>query len=239
LSDQPLSLDEVAVRSKLNRNTVFKILSTLSAWEVVRSERHKGYSLGFGLVRYFEALKSPFPLINIAEKYLEQLRDSTEETTGLYIEQNNQRICIHVKESHQVVRRILPIGNTGPLYFGAIGKVLLAYKTVKQRDEIMGERKEISYVSGETITKEEFYKRLDQIKQQGYAVGVKEGISDVWAVAAPIFGSGGEVIAGIAASGPINRAEPDHIEFCAKETKKICDLITLKIRESFKKTEGK
>jgi IclR family transcriptional regulator, KDG regulon repressor len=231
-SSKPLSLDEVAVKSNLNRNTAFKLLASLSNWNVVHSERHKGYSLGYGFVRYYEALSLKFPWVNMARNYLSQLRDITGESTGLYIQNNLERQCIEAKESNQVVRRMLKAGEVGPIYLGAIGKIFLAYKSPKEREELLPEGAEIVHASGKRISKEELHKVLDQVKKSGTAMSIEEGLEDVWAVASPILDKDGEIIAGIATTGPMNRFNENHMDHCSKETKRIAEVISQIIHEA-------
>lgn len=230
-SNQPLSLDELSKRSDLNRNTVFKLLSSLQSWKMVRSESHRGYSLGYGFLRYSSVLAGNFPALHVAEDYINQVSENTGETSGLYIAQNRQVFCVVARESKQVVKRALSVGRTGPIHFGAAGKVLLSHKTNAERMEALGDLKEIKYSTGEVISLEQFFERLDRIKEDGKAVSVMEGVIDVWAVAAPVFDEQGRVIASIGTSGPINRYEENHVAFCLSETKKASDELSRKIRE--------
>lgn len=229
-SQHPLSLDDIAKKSELNRNTVFKILSSLTALGMVHSEKYKGYSLGFGIVRYYNSLVRSYPMLNIVKDYLTKLRDVTHETTGMYIESGTQVFLIASKESREPVKRVFS-GRPSPSHRGAAGKIFWAYKTDRERDKILGDIQEIEYASGKVLMRQEFYDMLDQIKRDGKAVSIGEALADVWAVSAPVFDKDGKIIACISCSGPISRAEPEHIQFCMQETKKYAEQLNLEIQE--------
>ena len=46
---------------------------------------------------------------------------------------------------------------------------------------------------------------LDEVRERGYALNLGESMEGVGAVAAPVFDSGGRIIAGLSVAGPAER----------------------------------
>ena len=55
------------------------------------------------------------------------------ETASVYIAEGDSRICLDHVESTHSLRRVIPIGESLPLYKGAAGKVLLAWAPKEER----------------------------------------------------------------------------------------------------------
>ena len=67
----------------------------------------------------------------------------------------------------------------------------------------------IRYTERTIVDRQELLQRIEQIRKDGYAVstgGLSEG---AFAIAAPIFSKGGDILASLAISGPLHRLDAD------------------------------
>ena len=92
------------------------------------------------------------------------------------------------------------MGKRAPLHCTALGKVLLAYMSEKERKKIL-EEKGLPRLTEKTITdKKKLEKELGEVKEQNFALDREENEKDVCCIAAPIRNHQGKVIAAISIS---------------------------------------
>jgi DNA-binding IclR family transcriptional regulator len=114
-------------------------------------------------------------------------------------------ICADIIASPRAVKFMTAKGYTMPLYAGAPGKTLLAFKDPAFIDQLI-ETTGLARLNKNTITDSEKLKRdLANIRKFGYSESDSEFESDVCSVAAPIFDYKGQVIASISVAGPAER----------------------------------
>ena len=58
------------------------------------------------------------------------------ESSGLFVRNGDQRVCIALSESTRAVGRRLTLGNVLPIHVGAPGKTLLAFDAASE--ELLG-----------------------------------------------------------------------------------------------------
>jgi DNA-binding IclR family transcriptional regulator len=104
------------------------------------------------------------------------------------------------------------VGKRNPMHATANGRVLLAHVSDGERDAILAAASTadgaLPRLTASTLaSREAVLADLDQIRRQGYAVARDELEVGLTAVAAPVRGSGGDVIASLSVSGPTFRIE--------------------------------
>ena len=130
-------------------------------------------------------------LIAAAGPILSGLRSATGESAQLYRRQGEHRVCIASAEPTSGLRDTVPIGTVLPMKAGSAAQVLLAWEdpaTLQQ--ELRGARFSAA--------------ALAKVRQLHWAQSVGQREPGVASVSAPVR-SGGQVIAAISISGPIER----------------------------------
>ena len=96
------------------------------------------------------------------------------------------------------------IGDRSPLPCTSIGKVLLAYSDARFSEQIIA--RGLPKVAPKTITDPEALRQeLTRVRAQRYAYDDLEFSHDMRCLAIPVFEKGGQVLGGIAISGPSSR----------------------------------
>ena len=190
--EEGLSLMDIANKTKLSPSTVHRIIATLESRHYLeRNEDTKKYSLGSTIAQLgnigLSNLKKDFR--KVALPYLNKLSARFNETVSLFIIDGKRRMCVERVETTRPLRRVLNIGERLPLDKGATGKILLAYLSKEQVEEILEEY-------NETLER-----NLQDIREKGYAISVGEREEGITAIAAPIFYEKGKVIAALGMSG--------------------------------------
>lgn len=189
-ADYNLSLSDIANTTGLSTTTVSRLLNTLVEMNYLRKDVSRRYSIGSNIIKFVELINHKPQFNSSALPILKNLRDIFDETVSIYIVENNMRVCIEAVDSHNSLKRTVPIGETLPLTRGAMGAVLLAWLPYIKRKKILQE--------SSIITES----KLSEIRKQGFCINDGEQEHGVFSIAAPIFNPRGQNIAAIAISGP-------------------------------------
>ncbi len=141
-------------------------------------------------------------LIDIAIPHLTWLRDQANESTAIYVLEDNKRVIASaVNCENKSIQRVLVPGTQSPIYAGSPSKVLLAYLPDDKVDEILNSVK-LDKITKITITTiPELKEDLKEIRKCGYAISKGEEIEHSYAIAVPVRDHYGNVIAAIAIVG--------------------------------------
>jgi DNA-binding IclR family transcriptional regulator len=127
------------------------------------------------------------------------------ETVNLYVARDIFRVCIAQQESPQALRHVVHVGDELPLWGGASAKILL-----RNASPALLARVARSSPYGEAHTRR-LQEWIDEAAQQGYAVSHGEREDGLTAIAVPIVGRSGSVVAALSLSGPTIRFPDERI----------------------------
>jgi DNA-binding IclR family transcriptional regulator len=201
-----LGVREVARHLKLASSTAGRLLATLQkAGLVTQSPRMRTYMLGPRVLTWAGRYTGVQDMRAVAFPILDRLRQATRELTTLYVLDGDERVCVERLEGPQNIRAVVGLGERLPLYAGAGGKVLLAFLPLETRRAMLA-RLVLARFTDKTIrNRARLERELLAIRRQGYATSVAERFAGASAVAAPVRGADGGVIAAINVSGPSDR----------------------------------
>ena len=203
---------ELAVQSGYNKSTTYRLLHTLASLDVVQQNENEKYSLGSKLFELGNRVPLYQSLINATKIPIRDIATDIEETVLYGILKDHRVFYINKAESIQGLKISTSIGSYQPLHATAIGKVLLAYCSDRQRKNTLNHLTFQSYTKN-TITEEKgLLAVLKKVKAQGYALDVEEFEMGLVCVAIPIFNKKNEFIGSISASGPLSRFEQKKVQ---------------------------
>ena len=129
-----LTLKEIAEKTDLNTSTAFRIVNTLERRQyLTRNEASKQYRLGPKALALGYSSHWTENVVTLAKPYLRRLQQIFNETASIYVAEGDNRICLDHVESTHSLRRVIPMGESLPIYKGAAGKVLLAWANKAER----------------------------------------------------------------------------------------------------------
>lgn len=205
---QELGLTEIAALVGLHKSTVHRLLATLeSKGFLIRDAGTEKYRLGLRIWELAANLDHSDDPAQLLLPQMVNLRDAIGETVSLYIRDGIQRIRIQAVQSNQSIRRVAPVGARLPLYVGASSKVLLALADEGIRESVFADPNWPA-----NIERKAYIKQLEEIKRLGYATSVEEREPGAAAVAAPIIGHEGKLLAALSVSGPSNRLTKERMK---------------------------
>ena len=121
-----LDFGEIRAATGLPSTTCLRLVRNLVG-EGLLAQTGERYRLGLTILRWAAGARAGIRLIDIVTPLLEDLRDETGETAGLFVREGDARVCVALAETRHAVARRLWIGHALPLHVGSPGKVLLAY----------------------------------------------------------------------------------------------------------------
>ncbi|AIQ27370.1 MULTISPECIES: IclR family transcriptional regulator [Paenibacillus] len=207
-NDYDLSLTEISAKIGLHKSTVHRLLTTLEEKGFLqRDEGTEKYRLGiriWELSTHLPTLNEPAVLLLPA---MERLRDRLGETVSLYLRDNLERVRIQAVQSRQAIRRVAQIGARLPLSVGASSKVLAAYAPPEVQVRLLADP-----AWPEAVDRSQYLEQLKEITRCGYATSFEEREPGAAAVAVPITGRAGGVVAALSLSGPVSRLSRETLE---------------------------
>lgn len=192
---------QAAARAGLSLSTASRFLRELANTGLLERTDSGSYVLGQRLVAIARAAAQDNPLIRHSLPEMEVLRDETGETVSLHVRSGDKRVCVAEIQSHEPVRRVVPLGLTLPLHTGATGWAILAF---------LDETAVHDYFAAAHVTRQErahLQKSLSKVRRDRIAMAQDAWQKGIAGSAAPVFDSG-RVLASLSVSGPGNRWTP-------------------------------
>jgi DNA-binding IclR family transcriptional regulator len=207
-ADSELGTNEVARRTGINASSVSRLLATLVDAGVVEHVRDSGrYRLGLRLLQLGNVVLARLDLRQIARPHLQALVESTGETATLSAPGEHDAVTVDFVQSPSSVQGVARLGRPSIAHATATGKVLLAFgpRTIPPGP--------LKTYTRHTITQRaELLAELDAVRERGFAYNSGEREDDLHAIAAPVWGSRGELAAIIGVQGPAARFAGDAME---------------------------
>jgi IclR family KDG regulon transcriptional repressor len=212
-----LSVKEIAEILNMPLSTTYRYLDILLAKGFLAKDTNtKRIGLGPAIFRFVHATSSRKSLVNLALPRMDRLTVESGETAFLYVVHGFDAICIGKTEARRGILMSLPLGSSLPLHAGASAKVLLAYQDEAFLESLVRSRG-LAKVTENTVTSlKKLKQELTEIRQQGYAISDAEANWGATAIAAPIYGIGGKLVAGLSIGGPSERIRDTGIQIFVK-----------------------
>lgn len=207
LREQPsLTISEIARRLGVHRSTAFRLLATLESHDLVEQETARGaYRLGFGLLRMANAVTGRIDLTRDAQSSCDDAAAQLKETVNVAILDQSAAVTITQTVGERMIGVARQyVGQRGPLHATSTGKVLLAYASPAEQRRILTGALEA--FTGSTITDAKtLADELEAVLQRGWASAVAEWEEGINALAVPVRGPGGEIVATLSTTAPAFR----------------------------------
>ena len=204
-------VDEIGI-SELNRQlgfgkgTIYRLLTTLRVNGFVEQTETEKYRASLKLFEMGNKVVSRLGIRKIVNPYLEQIARDSKETVNLAILDGAEVIYIDRIESLEPLRYGLEVGTRLPVYCSGLGLSILAHKTPIEVDNLLHDivkEGRLLPLTEKTITAPQILKkRLQTIREQGYAVDDEEYARGLVCVAVPVFNFTGKVVAAVSIAGP-------------------------------------
>lgn len=183
------TLAELVAYTGLPRATAYRLAAALEAHRLVSRDLRGRWAVG---PRWAELAGLPKDeLADVAQPYLDALRDTSGESAQLFVRRGDSRICVAASDRRAGLRDTVPVGAVLPLSAGSGAKVLLAWADPADRERIL-----VDAVFSAAA--------LAEVRRTGRASSVGEREPGVASVSVPVRRDG-DVVAALCLSGPLDR----------------------------------
>ncbi len=215
-----LQLREIARQTGINKSTAYRFLAHLENEDYLFRDKAGAYIVGPKLARLGSGISYQATLRTVSRPVLTMIVQSTNETVNLGVLDGHDVLYLDVVQSPHPFRMVSQPGNRRPLSCTALGKAILAFLPVDQREEILPSLT-FERVTPHTISNlARLRKELARVAQQGYAIDNQETTLGAICVAAPILDERGRVAAAVSVSGPVTRISRDRLQAFAVTVRK-------------------
>jgi DNA-binding IclR family transcriptional regulator len=194
-----MSLREIVAVSGLPKTTVLRLLGTLRMNGLLWVDEHGRYIAGPALLRWSRLAEQAWRLPPAAAVLLRDLAAEYKETVHLYVRRDIHRVCIAQEEGPQTLRQVVRVGDELPLWAGGVAKALL----VDAPDALLRKVAEASPYG--TAHLDTLHSWIAEAREHGFATSRGEREEGLSAVAVPVRGRGGAVVAALSFGGPSTR----------------------------------
>ncbi len=206
------NLTEISERVGLAKSTTHRLINTLLREGFLMRDAHgRGYQLGYQMLRWGMVAQAGLDLRTEALPILRGLSRSLDETAILTVRNGMAGLCVEMVESNQPVRLTMQVGRLLRLYAGASSKVLLAFLSEAEIEQIIGNLDLVPLGPNSITSKERLAAELAAIRKRGYATSFEETDRGAMGIACPVYDHHGQPIAGIGIAAPLSRIPPERV----------------------------
>lgn len=199
--DLELGTNEIARRTGINASTVSRLLATLAGAGFVEHVPESGrYRLGLRLLQLGNAVLARLDLREVARPHLHALVEKTGETATLSAPGENEAVTVDFVQSASSVQSVARLGRPSVAHATATGKVLLAFGAAELPPSPLVAHTERTITDRRAVAAE-----VQRVRERGWAQAIGEREHDLNAIAAPVWGSRGELAAILGLQGPSSR----------------------------------
>ena len=217
-ADGELGVTEMAKTLAVHKSTVSRLVGTLEEHGLVEQLSDRGrYQLSLGVVRLAGAARGRLDLVTESRELSQTLAAETGETVNLVVRSGLETLYVDQASSGSALQIHNWLGKRNPTYATANGRVLLAWLPQSEVDGLIEQLLDASGAfaphTAETVTDPAVFRDLlSAVREKGYSVVVDELELGLTAIAAPIRGISGTVVASLSVSGPSFRLTAERID---------------------------
>lgn len=198
---QEIRTSEAARLLDIDKGGASRLLQTLVQAGYAEHGAGRGFKPGPKLAGRRPASRPQTSLREQARPILAELARATGETAHLGIPADENVLYLDSVDTPLPLRVDRPAGTLAPAYCTALGKAMLAFDVMPLPREMKPQ------TIHTTVEPGAFMAKLQQIAADRYALDDEEYHVGVRCAAAPVFDSGGAVVAAIGVSGPTARID--------------------------------
>ncbi len=208
--DGELGVTELAAGLGVHKSTAFRLVATLEAHDLVEQVSDRGkFRLGVGVLRLAGATAVRLDLVQESRPVTVRLARQVGETVNITVLSGQEALYLDQVSGPSAIALHNWVGQRIPLHATSNGKVLLAYGDPALTAEL---GRPLRRFTALTVTDPAALEaELAQVRRGGYATAVDELEVGLTAVAAPVLGIDGALVASVSASGPTFRLAPERL----------------------------
>lgn len=221
------TLTEISKGVSVNSSTCYRILQTLVSEKVLRyKDETKKFSLGSYLMVLGNRASEFIDYMEVTREYMGKIEKLTKSTCGLCQRVGDQWLYVETKIPDSPYSISIKVGQRFDLNAGATAKLLMAYLSPKEREEILDRIGLIKYTNTTKFDREEFLNEMPVIREQGFSVSIGEHYEGISGISFPIFNKLGDIEFAITVIMLKNGRNKEDLKNVAIQVKELIDELT-------------
>ena len=210
LAIQPMSIQELEVKTGLNRTTVARLVQTLAAREYIeKAEQSNRYRIGLKVVEIGSIRLNQMELKTEAIPFLRELSQKLNQVCHMGQLSHGEVVYIEKIEPIASIRMYSAIGKRVPMHTTSLGKMLASDLTDEAVREILKTKGMRRYTDHTIVDMDVYIDEISRVRQQGFAMDNAENEADIYCIAAPVRDYRGKMIAAISTTNTTHKRPPD------------------------------
>jgi IclR family acetate operon transcriptional repressor len=206
-SDEPLGVGDLAQAAELPKSTASRLVSSLERHGLVRRNGARGkVQAGPAILRFAHRGIVDRSLVELAQAPLDALAEASGETVNLAVPGTRGVEHLAQVDSRHFLGTGQWVGRTVDYHTTAVGKVLVAFGAAELPPGRLRRTAPATVVDRAQLQGE-----LERVRREAFATAIDELEPGLTALAAPVHGPTGDVIAALSVSGPTFRLGRDRI----------------------------
>ena len=214
---KPMPLTELVQKSGYPKSTVFGLLATMRAYDVVTQTADGKYALGLRLFEFGRQVERSWDISIVARPYMELLAQQANASVMLSICEGTSVITLDQVEARDKLRIVSDVGARLPIYCTSQGKGFLASRP-PQEAECLLRRLSLAPFTPYTVTD---VQELDACRANGCAIENGEYKIGLRSISAPVYTVEGEVRYTVGVIGMFRSVHSDEFQVavnCVQDT---------------------
>lgn len=235
-AEKPLTLTELTECSGYPKSTVFGLLTTMRAYDVITQTPEGKYALGLRLFEYGRQVERKWDISRVARPYMEHLSQRTGASVMLSICEGGSVITLDQVESREDLRIVSDIGSRLPVFCTSQGKVFLAHMSRAGAENLL-RGQSLTQFTPHTITDiPSLLREVEVCRTQGYAIENGEYKIGLRSISAPIYNVGGKVQYTVGIIGMLRSTHSDEFRAAVQRVCATATMISAAL--GYRKQEG-
>lgn len=215
---QQATVTEIAEELEVHKSTASRLLTVLEQHRlVIRQPGSLAYELGHGILQLASTVGTQNDLTRSAQLLVERIAEHFRLTANVAI--RDEIYAVNIAQSAATDKFFTPrqyVGRRTPGHATSSGKVLLAFAEQSVQDHVLASPLEA--FTERTLTDPDLLaEEFSKVRQGGWAASNNEWDADMTAVAVPLLGLSGTVIAAVTITGFTHDLPPTTFEARALE----------------------
>jgi IclR family acetate operon transcriptional repressor len=203
-SEQPVALTDLASASGIPKSTVSRLISALERRGLIEQDGQRGrLRPGPAILRVAERGMLERNVVELARASLDALAEATGETINLALPARHGVEHVAQVEGRHFLGTGQWLGRLVDYHCTAVGKVFMAFGRAPLPTQPL-----TRYAPGTITDPQRLRAELEVVRRSECATAVDELETGLAAMAAPVRGSRGDVVAALSVSGPTLRMTP-------------------------------
>lgn len=202
-----LTLSELSRRAGLPLSTTHRIVGELTTWGALERGSDGCYRVGLRLWEVAALAPRGVGLREVAMPYLEDLSHVTRENVQLAVREGSDVVFLERIAGTGAVPVLTRVGGRFAMTATGVGLVLLAHAPSEVQDDVLNGPIE-RFTERTVVSPVTLRRMLADVRRTGYAVSDRQVTMDALSVAAPVFGSRGDVVAAVSLVVRYGSAKP-------------------------------